>query len=183
MQLRAALEPRLDIAQQLYPEILKSILDYTDFVDENADEENIEYQKLEDKLHALTGKDMSRFDLYEWWEQESAEVFAFEIALPDPQKVENITKEELAEIIRRISSSHFEGLTWEIAADRGVETLTFIEYWSLYLDDYYHALLELNFKTYNYSKIFTRQKNKEKKDFYWYTDEEKIEKLWNNGVF
>ena len=183
MQLRAALEPRLDIAQQLYPEILKSILDYTDFVDENTDEENIEYQKLEDKLHALTGKDMSRFDLYEWWEQESAEVFAFTIALPDPQKVENITKEELAEIIRRISSSHFEGLTWEIAADRGVETLTFIEYWSLYLDDYYHTLLELNFKTYNYSKLFSRQKKKEKKDFYWYTDEEKIEKLWNNGVF
>ena len=101
MQLRAALEPQLDIAQQLYPEILKSILDYTDFVDENTDEENIEYQKLEDKLHALTGKDMSRFDLYEWWEQESAEVFAFTIALPDPQKVENITKEEMQKIVQK----------------------------------------------------------------------------------
>lgn len=67
-------------------------------------------------------------------------------SLPDPQKVRKYYKEELAEIIRRISSSHFEGLTWEIAADRGVETLTFIEYWSLYLDDYYHALLGAKFQ-------------------------------------
>lgn len=50
MELRKEIEPQLDIAEKLYPEILKSILDYTDFVDENGDEDNGEYTKLEQKL-------------------------------------------------------------------------------------------------------------------------------------
>jgi hypothetical protein len=47
MQLRKEIEPQWDIAEKRYPEILKLILDYTDFCDENGDEEKT-YEKTED---------------------------------------------------------------------------------------------------------------------------------------
>ena len=96
--LRKEIEPQFEIAEQRYSEVLKLILDYTDHCDENGDEDNTEYQILEEKLHKLTGKDMSQFDLWEWWEADGAENSAFDISLPEPQIVEDITKEELAEM-------------------------------------------------------------------------------------
>lgn len=93
MELRKEIEPQFDIAEQHYPEILKLILDYTDYCDENGDEDNAEYTKLEEKLHKLTGKDMSQFDLWEWWEGDGAENIAFDISLPKPLIVKDITKD------------------------------------------------------------------------------------------
>ena len=96
----------------------------------------------------------------------------FRISLPDPLQVENIKKEELVEILNRIAD--FEQL------NKDQDNQNFKRIFSLYLDTYYHRFLALNFKTYNYSKLFTRQKNKDKKDF-WYTENEKAELLWNAG--
>ena len=84
MQLRNVLNPDLNTAEQRYPEVLEAILAYTDFCDEQGDGELSEYKKLEGKLHVLTGKDISRFNLGEWWEEEGAESLAFKISLPDP---------------------------------------------------------------------------------------------------
>ncbi|KAF2080462.1 hypothetical protein [Flavobacterium sharifuzzamanii] len=172
MKLRKEIEPQLEIAEKLYSEILKSVMEYADFCDENGDEENIAYQKLEEKLHILTRKDMTQFNLLEWWEEEGVEVLAFRIALPDPLIVENITKEELSEII-------CSRLQWSDDFDDD----SFKGEFNLYLDEYYYNFLKLNFKkTYNYSKIFCAQKNKDKSLFE-LTDEEKIKKLRNDGKF
>lgn len=100
MNLRNTIEPQFDIAEKLYPEVLKPIMDYTDFCNENGDENNEEYKKLEATFHGMTGKDMLRFDLWEWWEGEGAEVLAFRISLPDPIKIGDISKDELFEIVR-----------------------------------------------------------------------------------
>ena len=172
MELRNEIEPQLDIAEKRYPEILKLITAYTSFCDENGDEDHSAYKKLEEKLQDFTQKDMSQFNLSEWWEEEGAEVLSFRIGLPDPLKVENIKKEELVEILNRVAS--FEKL------DKNPDDQTFKNIFSLYLDGYYHRFLALNFKTYNYRKLFTRQKDKDKKDF-WYTENEKAELLWNAG--
>ncbi|MGN7811211.1 hypothetical protein [Flavobacterium sp. 22076] len=177
MELRKEIEPQLEIAEKLYPEILKSIIDYTDFVDENGDEEEIEYQKLEDKLHQLTGKDMSQFNLWEWWEGEGAEVLSFRIALPAPIKVENITKEELTEIVsKRIK--WFDEWMKKKDTDQSFKTQ-----FTPHLEGYYHDFLKLNFKkTYNYQNIFCTQKDKDN-NFFDLTSQEKINKLWNDGKF
>ncbi|PBI87593.1 hypothetical protein BSF41_30300 [Flavobacterium sp. ACN2] len=167
MKLRKEIEPQLEVAEKLYSKILKSLIEYAEFCDENDDEENVEYQKLEEKLHILTRKDMTQFNLWEWWEEEGVEVLAFRIALPNPLEVENITKEELSEIICN-------RLQWSDDFDDD----NFNGKFSLYLDNYYHDFLKLNFKrTYNYSKIFCTQKNKDKSIFE-LTNEEKVEKLW-----
>lgn len=39
MELRSEIEPQLDIAEKHYPEILRLILAYTGFCDENGDED------------------------------------------------------------------------------------------------------------------------------------------------
>ncbi|RQO75198.1 hypothetical protein DBR43_07475 [Pedobacter sp. KBW06] len=147
MELRTELEPQLEIAEKRYPEILNLILEYTDFVDENGDEEGDEYKKLVHKLDLLTGKDCTKFNLSEYWEEEGAEVLAFRISLPDPLKSDQFSKEELLEIIRRLKT--FETSTSE----------EFKEQFKYYLEDYYHRLLALNFKHYTYA-FFNRQKDK-----------------------
>lgn len=172
MELRNEIEPQMDIAEKLYPGILKLILAYTDFCDENGDEDTLEYQKLEEKLRQLTQKDMTQFNLSEWWEEEGAEVLSFRISLPDPLLVKDIKKEELAEILNRIAGFK--------QPDKNSDALTFKDQFSVYLDSYYHRFLALNFKGYSYSKLFTKQKDKEKKEF-WYTENEKTELLWNAG--
>lgn len=169
MKLRPEIEPKLDVAEALYPQILKQILTYTEYVDKNGDEQNLEYKKLESRLHDLTNKNISNYNLWEYWEEEGAEVLAFRISLPDPQKTDHITKEEVTEIIKRIG--HFE----EPRKESG--ELTFKEQFSVYLDQYYHDFLKVNFKKHKYSNIFGQQKSKDKTPF-WLTDQEKVEILW-----
>ena len=45
---------------------------------------------------------MSKFSLHEWWEAEGAENLAFDIALPEPKVVADITKDELRQIVERM---------------------------------------------------------------------------------
>ena len=105
--MRKELEPKMETAKKLYPEIIKLIEEYTEYCDENGDEENIEYKKLENKLHEITGKDISQYNLWEYWEEEGLEVLSFRIALPEPIIVNDITKDELAEIVKRIIAVRF----------------------------------------------------------------------------
>ncbi len=171
MELRKEIEPDIGIAEKLYPEVLKLILAYTAYCDENGDEDNSEYQKLEKKLHEMTGKDMSKFNLWEWWEVDGAENLAFDICLPDPKIVENITKEELTEIVRRKKTF--------LMHDKNDES--FKGQFHYRFDDYYIDFLEKNFNTYDYKLL---QRNKDKSGNYFeYSQEEIVEKLWNNGSY
>ncbi len=162
--LRKEIEPQLEIAESRYQGILDSILAYTDYCDEHGDEEGVEYQKLEEKLHQLTGKDMSEFNLWEWWEEEGAEVLSFRIALPDPVKVDEITKEELTEIVRRIK-------TFDENADKN----SFKGQFHYHLHDYYYDFLELNFESYE-EDLFHRHKDKNG-NYFEYSVDEIVEKL------
>ncbi|WP_412850452.1 hypothetical protein ACL0VS_15545 [Chryseobacterium sp. PMSZPI] len=135
MELRPYIEPNLETAKKRYPEILKLILDYTAHVDLSGDEDSTAYQKLQSTLHQITQKDISQFNM-EWWEEEGAEVLAFRIALPDPEKVNHLTPEELEEIIFRIENPVIINKDWE--------EQTFEEQFSLYLDEYYRRFLQLN---------------------------------------
>lgn len=167
--MRTAIAPNFEIAEKRYPEILKRILAYTAYCDEHGDEDNLAYEKLEIELHELTGKEMSRFNLSEWWEEEGVEVLAFKIALPDPQKVNDLTREELAAIIRRIKTDNY--------PKNNTTEPCFSDVFSLYLDTcYYHPFLALNFEKYNHRYF---QRNKDKKGCYFeYTSDEIVDLLW-----
>jgi len=160
MQLKNELEPDLKTAEQRCPKVLEAILAYTNFCDKHGDEELTEYKKLEEKLHSLTGKDMSRFNLGEWWEEEGAEPLAFKISLPDPVFNGDITREELREIVNRLKTF----------SEPTESDDSFSGQFCLYLDGYYHSLLSFNFKGYD-PKLFQRNKDKNGKYFEYSADE------------
>lgn len=174
MQLRKEIEPQIEIAEQRYPKVLKLILEYTDYCDENGDEDNSEYEKLENKLNKITGKDMSEFDLWEWWEGDGAENLAFDISLPEPQTVDDITKEELTEIISRLK-------TYQQPDENDESFRALFYHRTLFGNDYYYNFLEQNFTTYD-PQLFQRQKDKNG-NYFEYNTEEIVEKLWNNGKY
>ena len=164
--LRKEIEPQLEIAESRYQKILDLILAYTDYCDENGDEDNSEYEKLENRLHEMTGKEMSQFNLWEWWEEEGAEVLSFRIALPNPIKVNDVTKEELTEIVKRAKTF-----------DLNENEESFKGQFRYYLNDYYRDFLELNFKSFKHN-FFHRQKDKSG-NYFEYSVSEIVEKLWD----
>ncbi|MDR2038806.1 MAG: hypothetical protein LBQ60_12860 [Bacteroidales bacterium] len=168
MELRREIEPQWEKAEKIYPEVLGLIIDYTNYCDINDDVDMTEYKKLEETLTRLTGKDMSQFNLWEWWEEEGAEVLAFRICLPDPQKVEAVTRDELTEIVARIF--HSLDLTEESDGSFKAE-------FSYYIGDYYHDFLKLNFEHYS-DDLFNRQKDKDG-NYFEYSSGQIVEKIWN----
>lgn len=172
MKLRNEIEPQFDIAEKRYPEILKLILEYTDFCDENGDEENLEYKILEDKLHQISGKEMSQFNLWEWWEEEGAEVLAFNISLPEPEKTASITKEELFEVVRRLK-------TFEEPNENSSNFVSTFYMHTVYGNGYFMKWLQLNFQSF---KLNLFQRNKDKNGNYFeYSIDEIVDILWNKN--
>ena len=165
--MRKELEPDMETAEKLYSQIIELIEKYTGYCDENGDEDNIEYKKLENKLHEITGKDISQYNLWEYWEEEGIEVLSFKISLPEPNIVKNITKDELTEIVKRLKVSIFEQNCKN----------EFMEEFKYHLDGYYHKLLEINFEKYE-MKYFQRQKGKYG-EYFEYNIEEIVKKIWN----
>jgi hypothetical protein len=168
--MRKELEPNMEKAEELYPKIKELIEKYTEYCDENGDEAAIEYKKLENKLYEMTGKDMSQYNLWEYWEEEGLEVLSFKIGLPEPNIVNDITKEELYEIVKRIKIDIFK------IYDKNAKK-TFKEEFNYHLEVYYNKLLKINFRNYKY-KYFNSQKGKDGKHFE-YSIEEIVEKIWD----
>lgn len=166
MQLRKEIEPDFETVEKRYPIALKAIMSYTAYCDENGDEDLVEYNKLANYLHQLTGKDMSQFNLWEWWEEEGAEVLAFKIVLPEPQCVHNITMDELYEVVKRL----------KIDIYTPSEDGSLKEIFKYHLDEYYKLFLERNFNTYD-PKLFERNIN-DKGEYFEYTEAQIVQMLW-----
>lgn len=166
MRLRKEIEPDFETVEKRYPIALKAIMSYTTYCDENGDEDLVEYNKLADSLHQLTGKDMSQFNLWEWWEEEGAEVLAFKIVLPEPQCVHNITMDELYEVVKRLKTD-----IYTPSEDGSLK-----EIFKYHLDEYYKLFLERNFNTYD-PKLFERNIN-DKGEYFEYTEAQIVQMLW-----
>jgi len=173
MELRKEIEPDFETAEKLYPDVLKLILDYTAYCDEHGDEDSSEYKNLENKLYRMTGKDMSQFNLWEWWEGNGAENLAFDICLPDPEKVERLTRSELAEIVRRMK-------TFEIPDPEDESFRSLFYNYICFGSDYYPNFLKINCKTYHI-KLFQRHKNKNG-EYFEYSEEDITDQLWNGRM-
>ena len=166
MRLRKEIEPDFETVEKRYPIALKAIMSYTAYCDENGDEDLVEYNKLADYLHQLTGKDMSQFNLWEWWEEEGAEVLAFRIVLPEPQCVHNISMDELYEVVKRLKTD-----IYTPSEDGSLK-----EIFKYHLDEYYKLFLERNFNTYD-PKLFERNIN-DKGEYFEYTEAQIVQMLW-----
>lgn len=101
---------------------------------------------------------MSAYNLSEAYEEEGAEVLSFRIALPDPMLINDLSKTDLQNILHKCANLKTFEKPWS--------EQNFVEQFEIYLDDFYHKLLKINFKNYNYQKLFGKQK-----DGTWLTDE------------
>ena len=105
--LRKELRTDFATAEKLYPLILKRLEDYEAFHDAQSDGTpkevfDKEYKAMEQYLSELTGKDLSDTWLWEWWECNGIEAFAFDLAMPDPEKHNDLTREDIAAFVRII---------------------------------------------------------------------------------
>jgi len=107
----------------------------------------------------------------EWWEEEGAEVLAFKISLPDPKIIDQLTKEELTEIVNRKKIF--------VIKDEDDESLK--AQFHYHIEYYFTDFLALNFKTYTH-KLFQRQQDR-KGEYFEHSQDEVVEKLWNNGNY
>ncbi len=168
-----SLHPDWDIARSRYPIVLQAVLNYARHVDEVGDETLDEYRALEQRLHVLTGKEMSAFNLHEWWEEEGAEVLAFRIALPDPPRLEQpLPRDAIADVVNR-RMSVFDRPSGRQADD-------FVEAFTVYLDSWHLQLLALNAPHFEHN-WFNRQRNRDGQWFE-YSNEELTDLLWSGRL-
>jgi hypothetical protein len=147
MILRAELEPQITIAEKLFPKIFELISLY----DSGYDNEDEAKMKLAiNQISSLTNKNINVEDLFEYWEGESQGELTFKLSLPYPFKVENISKEELIEIVQRMQSFDDNGIS-EKLSDLGVPLSGVLNY------HYYPELIKRNFAYPDPSSLLDKQ--------------------------
>ena len=110
--MRKELELDMETLEKLYLQIKELVEKFTENYRKNGNEESVECTKLKNKLHEITGKDISQYNLLDYGE-EGLEVLCFRIGLPEPNTVNGISKEELTEIVKRIKEGF---LKWILEA-------------------------------------------------------------------
>lgn len=174
MKIRQELRPDFETAERLYPLVLKRLQEYENFWDaqsEDTPEEVFEkeYSQMESYLSDLVGKDLSNVWLWEWWESNGIEVFAFDLAMPEPVKHENLTKEDLRDFVEIIRNNHFDCKT-----DFQREFMPYM----FYNHNYFYRFLEINFKGFKYD-YFNSKKGKDG-NYYKPTTDEIVENIFNS---
>ncbi|WP_287906831.1 hypothetical protein [Acinetobacter sp.] len=168
-KLRTEIEPDFETEQRLYPTVLELIANYTRMCDEFGDEDSVEYQKLSEKLTQITRKDISQYDLWEWWEAEGIENLSFDICLPEPKILKDISRQELTEIVQRIKKSDF-------TAQQENAFIYSFYIRTVFPGGYFYHFLELNFN-YFHHRLFQRNKDQNGK-YFEYSTEQIVEQLW-----
>ena len=169
--LRKELRPDFATAEKLYPLVLKRLKSYEKFYDScyafSEEELDKEYKAMEQYLSELTGKDLSDTWLWEWWEGNGIEVFAFDLAMPDPVKHNNLTRENIAAFVRIIIDNEF-----ECENDFQEEFMPYM----FYAHQYFYKFLALNCPHFDPS-VFNTTKDKKGK-YHEPTVEEVMKKIW-----
>ena len=169
--LRKELRPDFATAEKLYPLVLKRLKSYEKFYDScyafSEEELDKEYKAMEQYLSKLTGKDLSDTWLWEWWEGNGIEAFAFDLAMPDPVKHNDLTREDIAAFVRIIIDSEF-----ECENDFQEEFMMDM----FYEHQYFYKFLEINCPHFDPS-VFNTTKDKKGK-YHEPTVEEVMKKIW-----
>ena len=169
--LRKELRPDFATAEKLFPLVLKRLKSYEKFYDScyafSEEELDKEYKAMEQYLSELTGKDLSDTWLWEWWEGNGIEVFAFDLAMPDPVKHNDLTREDIAAFVCIIIDNEF-----ECENDFQEEFMPYM----FYAHQYFYKFLALNCPHFD-PTVFNTTKDKNGK-YHQPTVEEIMNKIW-----
>ena len=153
MILRQEIEPQLQIAEQLYPKILELVKEY-DYFNHKLEAEIA--GKIMKKIADLANKDLSENSLSENRNPNDLELLAFNFVLPYPQKVENISKEETTEIVKRIQFVSYDSFDNQVVTKEFKGNKHAI--CGMLAQGYFMEFLDLNFSHPNVYRLFQRQK-------------------------
>lgn len=167
--LRKELCPDLDTVRKLYPIVKKKIENFTKYWDEYPEKAEERHKEVEADIQQLSHKDMSQFNLWEYWEEDGIEHLTYRIVLPKAKKVQNITKDELHQIVSKIMV--FSPPTEEEENDE-IKMLSFAN-----SRDFYIELLHLNCK--NYARKYFEGHRDAQGNYFEYSVEEIVEQLYN----
>jgi hypothetical protein len=171
--MRKELEPDIDFAKKIFPEV-KELIEKSGKV-----MSNYAYNKLEKKLHELSGKDISKYDIEKAWDtydphedlmSNIVNNLSVRICLPDPKVVPDITKEEVIEIIKRLRFNIFGKLSNNDLGDLKYRV-------EGHLHGYFHKLLEINLP--NYKREYFNEEKVNGEFVYLYSVEELAEKIFD----
>ncbi len=169
--LRKELRPDFATAEKLFPLVLKRLKSYEKFYDScyafSEEELDKEYKAMEQYLSELTGKDLSDTWLWEWWEGNGIEVFAFDLAMPNPVKHNDLTREDIAAFVCIIIDNEF-----ECENDFQEEFMPYM----FYAHQYFYKFLALNCPHFD-PTVFNTTKDKNGK-YHQPTVEEIMNKIW-----
>lgn len=167
--MRAEIEPNFKIAKERYEKVLAEIFAYADYCDKYGDEDRQMYEKLRKAIKEISGKNADDFSIYEFWEADGAQNIAFDIALPEPNIVSDITKAELDEILERIRE--FKKYEFDD------EFLDAFYHRTTSPGGYFYKFLELNFsKNYDFGLFIRHKQNGEWVE---YSKDEIAQILWS----
>ena len=115
MILRNELEPDIKKAETLYPDVLSLIMEYDDSTADILNKaDRPKMISIIKKLSLLTNKEITDDDLLEYWGSTSIEDLAFSLALPEPNRVDKITVDEITEVKNRLESlNEKDNLYWK----------------------------------------------------------------------
>ena len=157
-KMRKELKPNLEFAGKIFPKVYElvekaSFFLHKDYLKKTMDDNNfgdmyknlkkyitkrLEYKtftKIENRLSTITAKDMSQYHSFKFW-LGAGETKAFILSVPDPKIINDISKEELTEIVTKI---------WRRGFLEKDDIKYSIEKYGYYLIHYYKKLLEINF--------------------------------------
>jgi hypothetical protein len=161
--MRNELEPNLVLAKKLFPKILNLIDEFNNSWGNYY--ENVEkYEELINEISKITGKEISRLRKYDDFSHGmytlGEDRLAFDFALPAPIVVNDISKEELTEVVKRITVDRYK----EEENDDFLKEINF-DLWG-----YYFELLQINF--YININDYTSYQNEETGEYIDYTPDE-----------
>lgn len=159
--MRPELKPNLEIARKIYPIVKQKILDFTEFWDNNPNKAELKHDEVKLNLENLTGKNLSDFDLWEYWEADGIENLSFRISLPDLIKITDFKKDELKEVLTKIK-------TFENPEQHEDDEISMLNWANE--SSFYKKLLEINFPNYKHN-YFNSHKDKNGNYFEYSVDE------------
>ena len=168
--MRKELEPNLIVGKKVFPKIIKLIDEFN-----NGDGDEEKYEILINEISKITGKEFSQFMNYDNYihgmYEPGPDGVAFQFALPSPIIVNDISKDELTEIVKRITVDRFK----QEENDEFLKEIKF-DLWG-----YYYTLIEKNygvqFREYIYGKIDESGEYKGE-----YEIEEIVDDILNNQI-
>jgi len=157
--MREELKPNLEFAENIFPKVYKLVkkafvfLHNERLMKKYVTENNIfmhnnwknncltrrlehkTFTKIENKLSKITAKDMSQYHNPDFW-LFAGDSKAFIISLPEPKIINDISKEELTEIVTKI---------WKRSFLEEEDRKYSVAKYGYYLKHYYKKLLEINY--------------------------------------